>query len=340
MTLTKTPAKRPRPVDRKRSGQHHRQSRHYVKTYWPYLPVLAIMLCGFVLNNWLGKVNHSVLGYATDVSSSALLADTNSQRAAQGEKALAINSQLTAAAQAKANDMAARDYWSHVTPDGQQPWVFIDNAGYSYQAAGENLAYGFGTSAQIIDAWMNSPEHRANILNASYQDVGFGIINIANYQGEGPQTLVVAMYAQPLVAPVATATPTPTKPTPTAAPTQTTQTAPTPATPITTATPEPAQNATTKTASNSAAAAQPTRALSEERVARIQLMTGAAWSQLALAALAGGIIVLFLLRHTFAWHKALVKGERFVLHHPALDAAGATVIVVSLLLVQTTGLIR
>jgi uncharacterized protein YkwD len=340
MTLTKATPKRPRPADRKRSGQHHRHSRHYVKTYWPYLPVLAIMLCGLVLNNWLGKVNHSVLGYATDVSGAALLADTNTQRAAQGEKPLSMNGQLTTAAQAKANDMAARDYWSHVTPDGQQPWVFIDNAGYSYQAAGENLAYGFGTSDQIIDAWMNSPEHRANILNASYQDVGFGIINIANYQGEGPQTLVVAMYAQPLVAPAAAAAPTPAKPTPATAPTQTTQTAPVPTTPITTATPESQQNATTKAADNSAAAGQPVRTVSEERVARIQLMTGAAWTQLALAALAGGIIVLFLLRHTFAWHKALIKGERFVLHHPAIDAAGATVIVVSLLLIQTTGLIR
>jgi uncharacterized protein YkwD len=335
MTLTKATPKRPRPTDRKRSGQHHRHSSHYVKTYWPYLPVLAIMLVGFVLSNWLGHMHHTVLGYATSISGDALLADTNAQRAVQQQTALTINAQLTQAAQAKANDMAARDYWSHVTPDGKQPWSFIDNAGYEYQAAGENLAYGFGTSSEVIEAWMNSPEHRANILNASYRDVGFGIINIANYQGEGPQTLVVAMYAQPLVATVAAAAPAPSPTTP--APVQA---APAPAaTPVTT-TPPPDTTATTQPAGKTPAATPPARSVDQQRVARIQLMTGAPWVQLALAALCGGVIVLFLVRHSFAWHKTLVKGERFVLHHPALDAAGATVIVACLLLVQTTGLIR
>lgn len=334
MTLTKTPTRRPASADRKRTGQHHRHSRRYVKTYWPYIPVLAVLLCGVFVNNWLGQANHSVLGYATNITTDALLSGTNAQRS--GETPLTLNSQLAAAAQAKANDMATRDYWSHVTPDGQQPWSFIDATGYNYQAAGENLAYGFGTSSEVIEAWMNSPEHRANILNANYRDVGFGIINIANYQNEGPQTLVVAMYAQPMIATTAVAAPSSGN----QAALPPVQTAPKPATSVTSTPTTPDTTATTQPTSTATAATQPVHFVDQQRVARIQLITGVPWTQLALAALCGAVLVLFLLRHSFAWHKTLVKGERFVLHHPALDTAGATVIVVCLLLIQTTGLIR
>src|SRR6185369_9999820 len=107
---------------------------------------------------------------------------------------LQLNDQLAAAAQAKANDMARRGYWSHVTPDGKQPWSFVEASGYQYEAAGENLAYGFGSSDEVMTAWMHSPEHRANILNSVYQDVGFATANVPNYRGTGPETIVVAMY--------------------------------------------------------------------------------------------------------------------------------------------------
>ncbi len=198
MTLTK-----PKPVRRpanhhKRTGQHHNQGRHYAKAYWPYLPVFAVLGLGIVLNSWVGHLHHSVLGYSTDISPQVLLAETNGERVSDHKSALQLNAQLTAAAQAKANDMAAHNYWSHVTPDGKQPWSFIDAAGYKYEAAGENLAYGFGTSDQVMTAWMHSSDHRANILNSVYEDVGFATANVANYQGTGPETIVVAEYGEPL----------------------------------------------------------------------------------------------------------------------------------------------
>ncbi len=142
-------------------------------------------------------MHHSVLGYATGISSQVLLAETNGERLSNHAPALNVNAQLAAAAQAKANDMAARGYWSHVTPDGKQPWSFVEGSGYQYKAAGENLAYGFGTSDQVMTAWMHSSEHRDNILNANYQDVGFATANVADYQGNGPETIVVAMYGEP-----------------------------------------------------------------------------------------------------------------------------------------------
>jgi len=176
MTLTKTKPRRPTQEHKKRSGLHHHRSHDYVKTYWPYLPVLTILVAGILANSWLGHANRNVLGYATDMSIESLLTDTNQERASNGEVALGLDKQLGDAAQAKANDMAARDYWSHDTPDGKTPWTFIIKAGYNYQAAGENLAYGFTSASDTITGWMNSPEHRANILNASYRDVGFGTV--------------------------------------------------------------------------------------------------------------------------------------------------------------------
>lgn len=199
MTLTKPKNHRLSSNQRKRLGQHHNHgSKHYAKTYWPYLPILAVLIAGFLANTMLNRQHHSVLGYATGVSPQVMLAETNGERVTAHEPALQLSAQLTAAAQAKANDMAKRNYWSHVTPDGQQPWGFITQAGYRYEAAGENLAYGFGASDQVMTAWMNSPEHRANILDADYQDVGFATANAPDYQGTGPETIVVAMYGEPV----------------------------------------------------------------------------------------------------------------------------------------------
>ncbi len=341
MTLTKTPPKRPSTASRKRTGQHHKKGHHYAQAYWPYLPIIAILVFGFFANSWLSKVHRSVLGYATDMSAQALLDGTNSQRAANGEAGLTMNGLLTQAAQNKANDMAARNYWSHNTPDGQTPWTFISATGYSYQRAGENLAYGFATSADTITAWMNSSEHRANILNTYYQEVGFGIVNIPDYQNSGPQTLVVAMYAQPAAVVAATPAPittTPKKPAPTPAPVP----APTEAAPVPEPTPTPVPTVASTKRADTVVAAQRRDGINEQRVARIQLFTNgnASWSLLAVTLLATCGLLIFLFKHALAWHKFLVRGERFVLHHPMLDVAFVAIATIGLILAQTSGLIR
>src|SRR5882762_5752510 len=117
---------------KKISGKHHRHSKTYRHAYWPYLPMLAIVVVGFLFNaTWPAR--HLVLGYATDTSVQGLLDGTNTQRTSNGLTALSLNAQLNQAAQAKANDMVARDYWSHNTPDGQTPWTFFAAAGYNFQ---------------------------------------------------------------------------------------------------------------------------------------------------------------------------------------------------------------
>lgn len=197
--------RKPTTHQRKRQAHHHRRSKHYAKAYWPYLPMLMVLGFGIFINSLWSQPQ--VLGTQQDFSSQSLLTASNQQRVAGQAAALTINPQLTTAAQLKANDMAQQNYWDHTAPDGQTAWMLIAAQGYQYQQAGENLAYGFADAEQVITGWMNSPEHRANLLHADYQEVGFGVAQARNYQGRGPQTIVVAEYGQPASDPALAATP-------------------------------------------------------------------------------------------------------------------------------------
>ncbi len=110
-----------------------------------------------------------------DVSLKELLTYTNQKRVENGLSPLSTNSQLTEAASRKADDMFAKNYWAHNAPDGTTPWVFIKGAGYEYVYAGENLARGFSSANDVVNAWMASPSHRSNILSSNYKDVGFAV---------------------------------------------------------------------------------------------------------------------------------------------------------------------
>lgn len=187
---------RPSAHNKKRQAGHHHQGKQYLRAYWPYLPMLMTVVIGLAINS-LWSARSGVLGETSDFSGSSLLQYTNNYRSKSGEVGLTINAQLTAAAQAKANDMVSRNYWSHTSPTGESPWDFITVSQYSYQQAGENLAYGFSNASNTVTGWMNSPEHRGNILNANYSEVGFGIASSPNYQSKGPEIIVVAEYAQP-----------------------------------------------------------------------------------------------------------------------------------------------
>lgn len=173
--------------------------KNYLKVYAPYLPLLLILGTGlyFSFGSSFKQPSPHVLSYATAMKSEGLLQKTNQERSTSNLEPLQQNELLAKAAQAKAQDMADRDYWSHQTPDGKEPWIFIDKTGYKYTKSAENLAYGFRTSDATIAGWMNSPDHRANILDAELKDVGFGVVNTPNYLNQGPETIVVAMYGKP-----------------------------------------------------------------------------------------------------------------------------------------------
>lgn len=144
----------------------------------------------------------SVLGIASDINVGALHTLTNQQRTNSGLPALNLNDQLSSAAAGKCNKMLADNFWAHYAPDGTTPWFFINQAGYKYETAGENLAKDFNDSNSVVNAWMASPTHAANILNGKYQDVGFATCNGSLTGSE--TTVVVQMFGKPSGSAVAT----------------------------------------------------------------------------------------------------------------------------------------
>jgi len=121
--------------------------------------------------------------------------ETNAVRSRNGLGRLSIDPRLARAAQAKADDMAARGYFAHRTPDGRTPWDWIASAGYDFLAAAENLAVGYPSDAAVVAAWMASDGHRHNLLNQKYTDIGIGIAH-GRYKGQDT-VFVVQLFGKP-----------------------------------------------------------------------------------------------------------------------------------------------
>lgn len=143
----------------------------------------------------------------------AVVALTNEERGDKGLGSLKASALLSQAAQLKANDMAAKSYYAHVSPDGTIPPAWLNKVGYTYQAMGENLVIDRTSSEQVVSAWMGSEAHRENILNPQFTEIGIGIAH-GRYKGQDT-TYVVQMLARPVAgavpAPKKTVAVTPTK---------------------------------------------------------------------------------------------------------------------------------
>lgn len=140
----------------------------------------------------------TVLGARQQISATELLAATNGERRASNLPQLALDDKLTEAAMLKAQDMFKQQYWAHTSPAGTAPWYWFGQVGYNYTYAGENLAKNFTSSEAVSAAWMASPEHRSNILDPHYTQVGFAVVN--GVLSSRSTTLVVALYGKPVSA--------------------------------------------------------------------------------------------------------------------------------------------
>ena len=124
-----------------------------------------------------------VAGFATAALEDEIAAVVNQRRAAGatcgGEAMppvgpLTVAPALRCAARVHTLDMHTRGYFDHTNPDGESPWDRMERAGYTWSAAGENIAGGNATAAATMDQWMNSPGHCRNIMNGDYVDLGVG----------------------------------------------------------------------------------------------------------------------------------------------------------------------
>ncbi len=111
--------------------------------------------------------------YSAEVSEVIRL--VNVERQKQGLQPLRANWELSRVAQYKSKDMADKGYFAHQSPTYGSPFDMIKSFGIKYQSAGENIAYGYTTPQQVMNGWMNSSGHRANILNKGFEQIGVGI---------------------------------------------------------------------------------------------------------------------------------------------------------------------
>ena len=146
--------------------------------YNPYL-LRKIALVVYTLILFFVNTFGGLLGIpqamASSITSENIIKLTNQERTAAGLNTLSTNAKLTAAAQAKANNMFEVQYWDHYGPNGETPWMFITQAGYTYVYAGENLAKGFRTAEGVHEAWMASPTHKENIMSPNYKEIGVAV---------------------------------------------------------------------------------------------------------------------------------------------------------------------
>jgi len=174
-------------------GNHFRP--HLIRLHG-IVAVLVVAILMQVTYGFVSSGRLEVLGRVSNISVTELVADTNSERVKSELPELTVSNELSAAAFLKAKDMFSNNYWAHTSPAGVTPWKWIGETNYNYNVAGENLAKNYPTASTTVSAWMNSPTHRANILNANYQDVGFAVVD--GVLDGRDTTIVVAYYGAPV----------------------------------------------------------------------------------------------------------------------------------------------
>ena len=122
------------------------------------------------------EVNETVSAMEQEV-----VALVNAERAKYGLAALTLSTELSDGARLKSQNMAEQNYFSHTSPTYGSPFEMMKTLGISYRSAGENIAKGYSTAVSVMEGWMNSEGHRANILNSSYTEIGVGYVADGNY---------------------------------------------------------------------------------------------------------------------------------------------------------------
>ena len=130
---------------------------------------------------------------ASPITRVAVVDLTNNERSQIGIAPLKANYNLTMAAQNKADDMLKNVYFEHYH-DGKSPWDWMKEAGYDFSSAGENLGIDFDDAESLVNAWMNSPTHRQNLVNSNFNEIGIGISQ--GIFGDHETTIVVQMFGK------------------------------------------------------------------------------------------------------------------------------------------------
>ncbi|HEX8254357.1 MAG TPA: CAP domain-containing protein [Thermoanaerobaculia bacterium] len=137
--------------------------------------LLALLFCT--------SLTASADDFSAEITAENVIRVMNAYRAEAALPPLASDRRLHLAAEDRMRHMEEESYWAHQAPDGTSPFVWVKAREYNYERVGENLATGFETAKVLVEAWMESPGHRANIMSPYFEDCGIAIIDGAT---EGP----------------------------------------------------------------------------------------------------------------------------------------------------------
>lgn len=170
------------------------------------LGMFALILLTFAIANVQSFLWVNSKWLVSTILPAVVVTETNEARKNEDLPPLVRSDILDQAAQLKAEDMAAHGYFAHKSPEGITPWHWFREAGYHYAYAGENLAVHFTDSTTVVDAWLKSPTHRANVMNADYTEIGIGTAK-GSYEGFNT-VFVVQLFGTPAVVEPTPITPT------------------------------------------------------------------------------------------------------------------------------------
>ncbi|GAA3117895.1 CAP domain-containing protein [Streptomyces echinatus] len=160
--------------------QKHRRKKHFRNAA---IAVAALGMVGIATAAMASQETSQAAAAAPSSTSptAKVVALVNKERAKAGCRALKVNAKLTKAAQNHSKDQSVHHRMSHTGSDGSNPGQRITRAGYRWRGYGENVAYGYGTPAKVMNGWMHSPGHKANILNCSFKEIGVGVSGTSHY---------------------------------------------------------------------------------------------------------------------------------------------------------------
>ncbi|BDQ04901.1 MAG: hypothetical protein KatS3mg084_0419 [Candidatus Dojkabacteria bacterium] len=172
---------------------HH--SNNYHPHFTRHYALIIYSLLFSVLNLFIFPAigfKNGITVLANDLEENKIIELTNLERIKRNIAPLIRNEQLEKAALAKGKDIFEKQYWNHYGPNGESPWQFMLQQNYDYIYAGENLAKDFENSTEVINAWMNSPTHKANIINPKFSEIGIAVVSgILNGK---ESTVIVQMF--------------------------------------------------------------------------------------------------------------------------------------------------
>lgn len=177
----------------------HSEKNNYHPYFLRHFSILIFSIFILIVNFFMfddAKLNFSSVAFAVNYDSSDIIELTNQKRRENGLNELEPNQILNQVARAKANDLLQRQYWSHYDPEGRNIKYFLDEFNYTFYVAGENLAKDFYSHIEVVNAWMNSPSHRQNILEPRYKEIGVAVVE-GNFLGKYTN-LVVQVFATPI----------------------------------------------------------------------------------------------------------------------------------------------